>query len=97
MLILKKRNLERRLYEGNVELIWEAGKQPQMEELAAAVKKKLGFEETESLRIAKYVHYDFEWIEISEKYIEKYLKSKAGNKKEGNNNGNNKAGKNKNK
>ena len=41
MLTLKKRNIEKRLYEGNVELIFEAGKEPKVEDLTKAVKEKL--------------------------------------------------------
>jgi len=63
VVILKKRNHEKRIYENSTELIFEAGKTPTVEEFEEAVKKRVGVEE--SVKVIKYVNYDFEWVEIS--------------------------------
>lgn len=41
VLTLKKRNIEKRFYEGSTELIFEAGKEPTVEDLTKAIKQKL--------------------------------------------------------
>lgn len=57
---LKARNKEKRFYEGCTELIFQAGKNPNIEELTEAIKAKVGVQE--ELFIAKYFHYNFEWV-----------------------------------
>lgn len=41
------------------------------------MKEKLKIGEDVKVRLMKYVHYDFEWVEISEKHIDKFLKNKG--------------------
>lgn len=51
-----------------------------------AVREKLEVSEQEQIKIIKYIHYNFEWLEICEKSIDKFLKGKAkpeGKKKKG--------------
>lgn len=60
VLILKQRNPEKRIYEQSVQLIFEAGKAPTVEELAEAVKATVKV--TEPIKVIKYVNYDFEWV-----------------------------------
>ena len=79
VLTLKKRNIEKRLYEGNVEFIFEAGKEPKVEELTKAVREKLELAEDFPLMLIKYFNYNFEWIELSKEKLEK----SANQKKEG--------------
>lgn len=78
-MILKQRNAERRIYEGAVELIFEAGRAPTVEALKEAIAVKVGV--TEPIKAIKYMNYDFEWIEISKENIEKLSKKKKGNQK----------------
>lgn len=63
VVILKRRNHEKRIYQNSVELIFDAGKAPTVEELEEAVKKRVAVEEP--VKVIKYVNYDFEWVEIS--------------------------------
>jgi hypothetical protein len=76
VVVLKQRNKEKRIYEGATELIFEAGKAPTVEELNAAVKAKL--EAKEDIFITKYVHHDFEWVELSRSNLEALIKRKKG-------------------
>ena len=66
-MLLKKRNSEKRLYEGYQELIFSAGKNPSIESLTKAVKECLKVSDEEELKIIKYIHYNFEWVEICER------------------------------
>lgn len=59
VLVLKKRNRERRIFEGNCELLFEAGKAPTIQDLDSAIHQKLELPIDEKLKIVKYVHYDF--------------------------------------
>lgn len=74
---LKARNREKRLYEGSTELIFQAGKAPSIEDLAEAIKAKIGTQE--ELFITKYFHYNFEWVQLSRKNIETLAKTKKNN------------------
>lgn len=74
VVILKKRNKEKRIYEGSMELVFHAGKTPSVEELAEAVKAKANVQE--DIVVTKYLHYNFEWIELSRKTIEDLAKQK---------------------
>ena len=68
VVVLKKRNREKRIYEDNIsELIFQAGKTPSIEEFDASVKTKLDVKD--DIIMAKYVHHEFEWIELSRKNI----------------------------
>lgn len=53
--MLKERNREKRIYEGNTEFIFDAGKTPAVEEFVEAVKAKL--DTKEDLILTKYVHH----------------------------------------
>lgn len=56
VVVLKKRNREKRSYEEQVtELIFEAGKTPSIEEFSEQVKDKIGVKD--ELIMAKYVHH----------------------------------------
>lgn len=41
VLVLRKRNCEKRVYERNVELIFESSKKPSVDDLKRAVSKKI--------------------------------------------------------
>jgi hypothetical protein len=79
VVILKQRNPEKRIYEQSAELIFDAGRTPTIEELTEAVKAKVGA--TETIKVIKYVNYDFEWVEISKENIERIFKKKKNNPK----------------
>jgi hypothetical protein len=81
VVILKQRNHEKRVYEQSVELIFQAGRAPTVEELTEAVKAKVGV--ADPIKVIKYVNYDFEWVEISKENIERLMKRKknGGNQK----------------
>ena len=94
VVILKKRNREKRIYEDCVELIFEAGKTPSVEELMEAAQKKIECEVP--IKLVKYFHYDFEWVEISRENIDKVAKGrKKGSNKQKKGNKNEQKGKNK--
>lgn len=57
--------------------MFEAGRTPKIEDLEKAMIEKLGIAEDVKVKLMKYVHYDFEWVEISEKFIDKFLKNKG--------------------
>jgi hypothetical protein len=46
-------------------LIFDAGKTPSIADLYKAVQVKIGVDENEKIKLMKYVHYDYEWIEIT--------------------------------
>lgn len=81
VVILKQRNPEKRIYEQSIELVFDAGRTPSVEQLIEAVKLKVGA--GEAIKIIKYVNYDFEWVEISRDNIEKIMKKKKSNQKGG--------------
>jgi hypothetical protein len=54
--------------------------------LLVAVKKRVGCEE--EVKIAKYVYYNFEWMEISRQNIENVIKGKKNGQKGQNKNKN---------
>ena len=77
VVVFKKRNREKRTYDEQVtELIFEAGKSPSIEEFNQQAKDKI--EVKEDIIMAKYVHHEFEWIELSRKNIENLAKRKKG-------------------
>ena len=39
----------------------------------AAVREKLEVKEGEEIKIIKYIHYNFEWMEICEKSIDNFI------------------------
>ena len=77
VVVFKKRNREKRTYDEQVtELIFEAGKSPSIEEFNQQAKDKI--EVKEDIIMVKYVHHQFEWIELSRKNIENLAKRKKG-------------------
>ena len=46
-----------------MELVFEAGRNPSVEQLTEAVRRRLGLGE-EPIRLMKYLHYEFEWVEV---------------------------------
>jgi ubiquitin carboxyl-terminal hydrolase 40 len=60
VVILKQRNPEKRIYEQSIELVFDAGRIPSVEELTEAVKNRIGA--ADLIKIIKYVNYDFEWV-----------------------------------
>lgn len=74
VIILKRRSRDRKIYEGSVELISEAGKAPSVEALNEAVRQRLQIDQP--IKIMKYVNHDFEWVEVSKENIEKLTKKK---------------------
>jgi hypothetical protein len=78
VLILKKRNPEKRIYEGADEVIFNAGKNPSMEALRNCIQNSINFE-GENLILVKYVNYNFEWVKIEQKTIDNFVKGKVNN------------------
>lgn len=45
----------------------------------AAVRQSVGVAEEDEIKVIKYIHYNFEWLEVSEKTIDNFLKGKSKN------------------
>jgi len=92
VLFLRKRIVESQTYTRGEEFIWEASKEPTIEELKKAIlefKKIQGG--LDSVELAKYVPHEFHWLPVNQEVIEKERNAKKGKKNpKGNNKGNKK-------
>jgi len=87
VLLLRKRQVDSQTYSRAEEFIWEAGKEPIIEDLKKAVIAFKGLEGgVEGVELAKYVPHEFQWLHVSKEVIEKERDSKKA--KKGGNKGN---------
>ena len=87
VLLLRKRQVDSKIYSRAEEFIWEAGKEPTIEDLKKAVIAFKGLEGgIEGVELAKYVPHEFQWLYVSKEVIERERESKKG--KKGGNKGN---------
>ena len=87
VLLLRKRQADSQTYSRPEEWIWEAGKEPTIEDLKKAVIGFKGLEcGVEGVELAKYVIHEFHWLHVSKEVIEKERENKKG--KKGGNKGN---------
>ena len=60
MLWVKRRDAEKRSYGEGVEVIFNAGNYPKIEDLKNCLKANMSIEN--DIKMAKYFHYNFEWV-----------------------------------
>jgi len=87
VLLLRKRQVDSQTYSRAEEFIWEAGKEPTIEDLKKAVLAFKGLEAgIEGVELAKYIPHEFQWLHVSKEVIERERDSKKA--KKGGNKGN---------
>lgn len=75
VMTLRKRDCEKRVYDSDIELVFNANKQPTVFELKSSVAKLLGITDINEFYLVKYFPYEFSWTLISDEEYEK-LKDK---------------------
>ena len=71
VLIIRKRLVDLKTYGEPKELIFKAGTCPTIDELKTAITKAEGLDlDLQEIELAKYFPHEFEWLFISEAYME---------------------------
>ena len=71
VLIVRKRIVEAKIYGEPKELIFKAGPSPTINDLKTAITKAEGLDiELQEIELAKYFPHEFEWLFMSEEYME---------------------------
>lgn len=78
VMLLRKRDCEKRTYSDDVELVFRAGKKPSVAELKASVAALLKVENVDSFELVKYFPYEFAWTLISDAEYERLKEKKSG-------------------
>lgn len=76
VMVLRKRDCEKRTYGEDVELVFRAGKKPSVADLKASVASLVKVENPEDIHLVKYFPYEFSWALISDAEYERLKEKK---------------------